>query len=81
MEKLVGKIRHYYPKIGVAVVDVSDDINVGDEILIKGNKTNFKQTIDSMQIEHKQIERAEKGQAIGMKVNEKVREGDGVYKI
>jgi putative protease len=54
---------------------------VGDTISIEGNVTNFQQTVDSMEIEHKQIKTAKAGDAIGLKVKEKVREGDSVYKL
>jgi putative protease len=80
-KKLVGKISHYYGKIGVAVVEVEDDINVGDTISIEGAATNLRQTIDSMQVEHKNIKKAKKGESIGLKVTDKVRESDNVYKI
>jgi putative protease len=80
-KKLVGKITHYYGKIGVAVVELSDELSVGDTISIEGNVTNFQQTVDSMEIEHQQIKTAKAGDAIGLKVKEKVREGDSVYKI
>ena len=80
-KKLVGKISHYYGKIGVAVVEVEDEINVGDTISIEGVVTNLKQTVDSMEIEHKQIKKAKKGDSIGLRVAEKVRENDNVYKI
>ncbi|MEM5869565.1 MAG: translation elongation factor-like protein [Candidatus Aenigmatarchaeota archaeon] len=80
-KKLVGKITHYYGKIGVAVVEVLDEISVGDKISIEGNVTNFQQTVDSMEIEHKKITKAKAGDAIGLKVIDKVREGDSVYKI
>jgi putative protease len=79
--KLVGKVTHFYPKISVAVVEVLDDIAVGDEILIKGKTTNFTQKIESMQIEHNSIKSAKKGDSIGLKVLERVREGDEVYKL
>lgn len=79
--KLVGKVVHFYPKISVAVIDVLDEIKIGDEILIKGKTTNFKQTVESMQIEHEQVEKARKGDSIGLKVIERVREGDEVFKI
>lgn len=79
--KLIGKVTHFYPKISVAVIDVLDEIKVGDEILIKGKTTNFKQLIESMQIEHKQVEKANRGDSIGLKVIERVREGDEVFKI
>ena len=80
-KKLVGKISHFYGKIGVAVVEVEDEINVGDTLSIEGVATNFRQTVDSMEIEHKQIQKANKGDSIGMKVADKVREGDNVYKV
>jgi len=80
-KKLVGKISHYYSKIEVAVVDLTDTLSVGDEILIEGATTNFKQTIDSMQIMHENVQTAKKGDSIGLKVKDKVRDGDSVYKI
>ncbi|MEM5790698.1 MAG: U32 family peptidase C-terminal domain-containing protein [Candidatus Aenigmatarchaeota archaeon] len=80
-KKLVGKITHYYGKIGVAVVELEDELNVGDEISIEGKSTNFKQKVESMQIEHENIEKANPGDSIGLKVVEKVKEGDKVYKI
>jgi putative protease len=80
-KKLVGKVTHYFGKIGVAVVEVSDEINVGDEISIEGTKTNIRQKAEEMEIEHKRIEKAKAGDSIGLKVIDKVREGDMVYKI
>ena len=79
--KEVGEILHYYGHIQVAVVRLSDTLKNGDKIRIKGHTTDFEQEIGSMQIEHNQIETAEKGQEIGLKVNEKVREHDKVYKV
>ncbi len=78
--KEIGRITHYFPKIGVAVVELSDTIQVGDKILIKGSTTEFEQTVESMQIEHKNIESAGPGQSIGLKVVQRVRENDRVYK-
>jgi len=80
-KKLVGKISHRFDKIGVAVVELSDEINVGDEISIEGVVTNFRQKVESMEIEHEKIEKAKAGDSIGMKFADKVREGDVVYKI
>jgi len=77
----VGKITHYFTRIGVAVVELTDKLSVGDRILIQGATTNFEQTVESMQIEHKNVESAEAGQSIGLKVEQRVREGDKVYKI
>ena len=81
-EKLVGKVTHYFTNIGVAVIEITDnDLKVGDKIHIKGATSDFEQTVDSMQIEHENIDKAKKGQAIGLKVEQQAREGDEVFKI
>jgi U32 family peptidase len=80
-KNLVGKVTHFFSKIGVAVIELSDELSVGDEISIEGPMTHVTQKIDSMQIENKDIEKAGAGEAVGMKVNDKVRERDSVYKI
>lgn len=83
--KEVGIVSHYFTKISVAVIELKDTIHVGDRILIRGGTyplaTNFEQTVESMQIEHKNVETAKAGQSIGLKVDQKVREGDEVYKV
>ncbi len=80
-KKLIGKVSHYYGHISVAVVDLTDTLSVGDRISIEGSSTNVQQTVDSMQIEHKEIQTAKKGDSIGLKVSDRVRENDNVYKI
>jgi len=82
-EKLeqIGSIRHYYTKIGVAVIDLTAKITVDDTIRIKGMTSDFTQKVDSMQIEHANVQSAGAGQSIGLKVKDKVRLGDLVYKI
>jgi len=77
----VGRVTHYFTKISVAVVELSAPLAVGDRIRIRGPTTDFEQTVESMQIEHENVERAEAGQSIGLKVKERVREKDRVYKI
>lgn len=78
----VGIVKHYFTKLGVAVIELSDgELAVGDEILVKGATSNFKQKVDSMQIEHENVEKAEKGKSIGLKVKEHAREKDVVYKL
>ena len=79
--KLVGKITHYFSKIGVAVIELSDTLKVGDTIRIVGGNTDFTQTLESMEVEHQKVQEAKKGDGVGIKVNEKVREGYKVYKI
>jgi translation elongation factor EF-1alpha len=77
----IGAIRHYYAKIGVAVIDLTGKIAVGDTVRVKGMTTDFRQKVESMQIEHANVENATAGQSIGLKVTDKVREGDLVYKV
>jgi len=79
--KEIGKATHYFTKIGVGVIELTKALKVGDKIRIKGATTDFEQNIDSMQIEHNNVEKAKKGESIGLKVAEPVRENDKVYKI
>lgn len=82
MEELqeVGRVSHFFTKINVAIIEVEEPISVGDRIFIKGPTTDIEQIIDSMEIEHDKVQKAEAGQSIGMKVNARVRENDVVYK-
>ena len=75
----VGKVTHYYDKIGVAVVEVLGPLAKGDQIKVSGSD-DFTQTVDSIQVEHEQIKAAKKGQVIGIKVDQPVKRGDEVYK-
>ncbi|MCP8304395.1 MAG: translation elongation factor-like protein [archaeon] len=79
--KEVGEVLHYYPKIEVAIVELKAPLKVGDKILIKGGTTSFEQIVESMQIEHENVQSAEAGKLIGLKVVERVREKDSIYKI
>lgn len=76
----VGRITHFFSKIDVAVIELKAALSVGDTIAIKGPTTDFEQPVDSMQIEHKNVQRAEPGQSIGLKVLQRVRETDVVFK-
>ena len=76
----VGQVQKFFSKIKVAVVDLTDSLIVGDQILIKGPKTDFEQKVNSMQIDYKNIKQADVGQSIGLKVLKKVREKDIIYK-
>ena len=80
-DKAAGKVTHYYDKIGVAVVEVSAPLAVGDEIKISGHDHEFTQKIESMQIEHEKIEKAEKGKVIGLKIDQSVKENDLIVKV
>ena len=76
----VGHITHFFSKISVAVIELKAPLAVGDTILIKGPTTDFEQIVESMQIEHKNVQRADAGQSTGLKVAQRVREKDTVYK-
>lgn len=80
-DTLAGKIAHYYDKIGVAVIEVLSPIKVGEQIKISGHDKEFTQEVTSIQEEHEQIREAQKGQAIGLKVDQPVKKGDEVYKV
>jgi len=78
-EAQVGTVTHYFTRIGVAAIRLTATLRVGDTVHILGRSTDFEQTVDSMQIEHAEVEEATAGQEIGLKVAERVREGDIVY--
>ncbi len=82
MSEKIGNIENFYSKISVAVVDItSGSMTKGDQISIKGSTTDFEMTIESMQIDRADIESASAGQKVGLKVPERVRPGDEVYKV
>jgi putative protease len=80
-KKAVGKVAHYFTKAGVAVVELSGELKIGDTISIEGGATNFVQKVASMQIDMKPIQMAKAKQSIGLKVDDRVREGDVVFKV
>jgi translation elongation factor EF-1alpha len=80
-EEKVGVVKDYFAKINVAGIDITGKLKAGDTIHIKGHTTDFEQVVESMQIEHEQVEEAEPGDAIGIRVNERCRGGDTVYKV
>jgi U32 family peptidase len=81
MEEIaIGKVVGYFGKIGVAAIKITNgELKIGDKIKFKGTVTDFDQEVESMQAEHENMERAEAGTDIGLKVKEKVREHDTVY--
>jgi putative protease len=80
-EKEVGKVTHYFSKIQVAGIELSDELAMGDTILIKGATTYFQQKVESMQLDNKDVKKGDPGQLIGVAVQEKARPGDTVYKM
>jgi putative protease len=80
-EELIGKVTHYFGNIGVAVINITKALKVGDNIRIVGGETDFVQTVESMEVDHQKVSQAKAGDSVGLKVNQKVREGYRVYKI
>jgi len=81
-EERLGRVTHYYSHLSVAVVQMeSGTLRVGDTIHIKGHTSDFRQRVDSMQIEHASIAEVRAGQEFGLRVNEHAREHDAVYKV
>ena len=78
---VIGNVDHFYPKINVIIVTVQAPLKVGDKIMVEGKTTHLEQVVDSMQIEHINIQKAEPGQSIGLKAVDKVKEGDTVFKL
>jgi len=78
----IGVATHYFPKVDAAVVKMTKgSLSIGDAIIIKGHTTDFKEKVDSIQLDHAPLTTASAGQEIGLKVKAKVREHDVVYKI
>jgi putative protease len=81
-EQKVGEVMKFFSKPSVAAIKVTEGmLRVGDRIKIKGHTTDFEDQIQSMQIDNKPVEKAEPGQMIGIKVKDRVRERDLVYKV
>ncbi|MEK9178503.1 MAG: translation elongation factor-like protein [Patescibacteria group bacterium] len=77
--KKVGVITHFYDKIGVGIVKLDSSIKLGDKLKFSGHDREFEQPVGQMQFDHKDIEEAKKGQEVGIKLDNKVKEGDQVF--
>jgi translation elongation factor EF-1alpha len=78
----VGKVTHYYDKIGVAVLSLDADLGTGDKIkFVRGGEELFEQEVGSMQVEHEKIDKAKKGDIVGMKTDQPVKDGAEIFKI
>lgn len=80
-EKLIGKVSHWFGKIGVAGIELTDKLAVGDHVHILGHTTDFEQEITSMQIMHQDVSEAGPGDDVGVKLQSRARTGDCVYKV
>jgi translation elongation factor EF-1alpha len=80
-KKQVGEVTHFFGKISVAAIKITQSVKVGDTISIEGATTNFEQQVDSMQIQNEDITEAPTGSEIGIRVKDRVRVGDKVYLV
>ena len=80
-KKEIGKIKHFFDKISVAVIELTDGLKVGEKISIEGHDNTFEQVVDSMQVEHEKIQEAKSGDAIGLKTAQPCKENDKVFKV
>ena len=81
-EEKIGTITDYYAKIGVAAVRLTDgDLRIGDRIRFRGHTTDFTQSVESLQIEHQAVPRAERGSEVALKVRQRVRRHDQVLRV
>lgn len=79
-DTLIGEITHFFNKINVAVLSLTDTIELGDVIHILGHTTDFQQTVRSMQVDHKPVKQGNAGDEVALRVDRRVRVGDEVYK-
>lgn len=77
----IGRISHYFGGPGVAALVLTGELNVGDRIAVQGHTTDFEMVVKSMQVEHEAVQTAKAGDSVGIKVPERVREHDVVYKV
>ncbi len=80
-QKPIGNVSHYYDHLGVAIVKFNREVKIDEAVHFKGAHTDFVQTINAIQFDHQDIKSAKKGQDVGIKVDQKTREGDKVYEV
>jgi len=80
MEKEIGKVTHWYDKVGVAVLDLSSALKIGDKVKVKKGEEEFEETLSSMQVDHKNVSSAKKGDEVAVKFSQKAKEGAVIYK-
>jgi len=80
-EQIIGKVSHFFARPVVAAIELTADLKLGDKIHIKGHTTDLEVIIESMQIDNVDVEQAKAGDSIGVKVTDRVRIGDTVYKV
>ena len=80
-DKQIGKVTHYYDKIGVAVVDLTSGLKSGEKLKFVKDDDEFTQTAESIQVDRKNVDKAKKGDSIGLKVDQEIKPGAAVYLV
>jgi hypothetical protein len=80
-EKEIGRITHFFPHIPAGVIELKGELAVGDTIHIKGHTTDLTEVIESMQIDNKPVQKGKRGDDIAIKITDRVRIHDTVYKV
>ncbi len=82
MDKPIGKVTHYYDKVGVAIIDLdSKGLSLGQEVKFKRGDEEFTQKVSSLQVDHKEVEEVKKGDSFGLKVEKPTKPGTLVYLV
>lgn len=82
MDKPIGKVAHYYDKIGVAVVDLTQgSLKVGQKIKFKVGDEEFEQSVESLQVDHQSVDQVKKGDSFGLKVDQPTKPGTQVFLV
>jgi len=80
-EEVIGEVTDFFSRPVVAGIELTATLKLGDKIHIKGHTTDMELIVDSMQINNVNVEQAKAGDAVGVKVSERVRRGDTIYKV
>jgi hypothetical protein len=81
VEQYIGKVTHYFTRIGVAVLELEEGLAVGDTVHICGHTTDFVQQVESLEVEHRKLQAVGAGADVALMVEERVRSGDKIYKV
>ena len=79
--KKIGTVTHYYDQISVAIIKLETGLKIGDAIKFQGKTTDLTQTVNSIQVDHQDIQEAKKGDEVGVKVDQPVKVKDQVYLV
>jgi hypothetical protein len=77
----VAEVIHYYDRISVAVVKLSQPVRIGDNLHFLGRRTDFRQVVASMQVDHQPVEASPAGTEVALKVDQRVLRGDKVFRL